>query len=1001
MEKKSKLILSISIIGLLLVFLTGSYAYFSARITGLENASTLSIRGGTLEIHYSEGNEIVEISNVYPREEAWLTKTITLIGNNSTDLNMGYELGLNVTSNTFANGEISYSITNTNSEEAPGAPVENQKFVGITNEIGTTQTIGNGVFITGQNQVHEYLLEIFFLDTGEDQNDSQGAIFNARLTILESPANNTPFHKKRCYTDDYTYGVIPEDGTEFTDGIYTYGYNKVPFWFLVAGWNGTNSSQNGWGVILNNNRSTAAISHGPCEYVNNLPVVSLQYLYSNSYSSSIDLSSFDTSNVTSIQGMFYLNNSNYINLNNFNTSKITNMNALFSESKVISLDLSSFNTSNVTDMSRMFYESRVVNLDLSNFNTSNVTTMDEMFYSSYAKAIDLSSFDTRNVTNMNSMFTKSNVKTLDLSSFDTSKVKGMSHIFEGIKATSLNLSNFVISSEVNVTDFFTNVQNLKYLITPRSIDSSKMIALPTSYYDSLGNEYTQLTSSTPASTMLYKSSDIMYDWDFPSNVECQENNSSSTCNILLVKGNSYNFNTNVLSANKLGTQLNVSTVNNTVLLDEEGMYQVNYTITDTDSSMKNATLYLNVTIFNDNMPKFVFNSSYGNVTENVTQINISDDVYVMPDVNATKADVIGSITVDGQTVYAPIVATYSNSGQSPYNVFYPLFSGVNIYESINNEVVHYSNNTMSKPNQLSWIDFYDSEGNVYDPINQVGMGDYNYTMEYGGLYRSTNDLTSNLAANTYYVKYSYEDKNGNIYYYFIGYKQAAYGTSCFTAGTLITLANGNKKRIEDLTFNDKILAYDFMTGNYVEKNISVLVYHGNDLYTVNNLKFSDGTVLKTIGDHGVFDYDLNKFVYINEENYQEYIGHNFVKGENNSVVKLEKVIFTKEYTGSYSLSSSKTSNAIAEGMLTVAPPENFYNWIKMDGKMHYDVVGLEKDIEKYGLYTYDIFKDYVTEKQYEDFNGAYLKIPVEKGYFTFDYILELIKAYSNYMPKLK
>ena len=41
------------------------------------------------------------------------------------------------------------------------------------------------------------------------------------------------------------------------------------------------------------------------------------------------------------------------------------------------LDLSNFNTQNVTDMDYMFYNcSSLTKLDLSNFNTQNVTDMD-------------------------------------------------------------------------------------------------------------------------------------------------------------------------------------------------------------------------------------------------------------------------------------------------------------------------------------------------------------------------------------------------------------------------------------------------------------------------------------------------------------------------------------------------------------------------------------------------------------------------------------------------
>ena len=58
------------------------------------------------------------------------------------------------------------------------------------------------------------------------------------------------------------------------------------------------------------------------------------------------------------------------------------MNSMFSGcSSLISLDLSNFNTINVTNMKGMFNEcSSLISLDLSNFNTINVIDMFIMFH---------------------------------------------------------------------------------------------------------------------------------------------------------------------------------------------------------------------------------------------------------------------------------------------------------------------------------------------------------------------------------------------------------------------------------------------------------------------------------------------------------------------------------------------------------------------------------------------------------------------------------------------
>ncbi|MBC1385432.1 BspA family leucine-rich repeat surface protein, partial [Listeria innocua] len=101
-------------------------------------------------------------------------------------------------------------------------------------------------------------------------------------------------------------------------------------------------------------------------------------------------------------------------------------------SSLTSLDLSNFDTSQVTLMRFMFSEaSSLTSLDLSGFDTSNVTSMSSMF--SYARgltSLDLSGFDTSNVVNMVTMFTgASGLTSLDLSSFDVSNNPLMTYMF--------------------------------------------------------------------------------------------------------------------------------------------------------------------------------------------------------------------------------------------------------------------------------------------------------------------------------------------------------------------------------------------------------------------------------------------------------------------------------------------------------------------------------------------------------------------------------------------
>ena len=96
-----------------------------------------------------------------------------------------------------------------------------------------------------------------------------------------------------------------------------------------------------------------------------------------------------------------------LNVSSFDTSNVTNMGGMFEGCNALtSLDLSHFNTTKVTDMSGMFYDCKALTeLSLSSFNTGKVTYMSNMFSNCGSlTALDLSSFNTRNVSSMYAMF---------------------------------------------------------------------------------------------------------------------------------------------------------------------------------------------------------------------------------------------------------------------------------------------------------------------------------------------------------------------------------------------------------------------------------------------------------------------------------------------------------------------------------------------------------------------------------------------------------------------
>ena len=113
------------------------------------------------------------------------------------------------------------------------------------------------------------------------------------------------------------------------------------------------------------------------------------------------------------------------------------------------IDLSNFDTSEITDMSSMFFTcTSLYFIDFSDVNTSKVKDMNNMFYGcSSLKSLNLSSFDTSQVLYMNAMFSGcSSLKSLNLSNFVTSRVTNMNLMFYNcLELEYVNLKSAVLA----------------------------------------------------------------------------------------------------------------------------------------------------------------------------------------------------------------------------------------------------------------------------------------------------------------------------------------------------------------------------------------------------------------------------------------------------------------------------------------------------------------------------------------------------------------------------
>lgn len=260
-------------------------------------------------------------------------------------------------------------------------------------------------------------------------------------------------------------------------------------------------------------------------------------------------------------------------------------------------------------------------------------------------------------------------------------------------------------------------------------------------------------------------------------------------------------------------------------------------------------------------------------------------------------------------------------------------------------------------------------------------------------------IKSGVTVDTSYVS------NGAVGMYFASSKVEE-DDSCVVAGTLITLADGRQVPVETLTGNEMLLVWNLHTGSFDVAPILFIDHDAAAMYKIINLQFSDGTQVKVIYEHALWDFNLNKYVFLREDAAQ-YVGHWFNKqttdANGNMIwtrVQLTNVTITEEYTTAWSPVTYGHLCIYVNGMLSMpGATEGLINIFEVDGDtMRIDQEQYLADIAMYGMFTYEEFaKIYpIPETIFEAFGGEYLKVSMGKGLIDYETLGELIERYSEF-----
>lgn len=215
---------------------------------------------------------------------------------------------------------------------------------------------------------------------------------------------------------------------------------------------------------------------------------------------------------------------------------------------------------------------------------------------------------------------------------------------------------------------------------------------------------------------------------------------------------------------------------------------------------------------------------------------------------------------------------------------------------------------------------------------------------------------------------------------------AHWESACVAEGTLITMRDGSMKAIEMIEIGDEIKTFDHETG---ESSYSEVCFVWETLSASNafTLHFENSIDVTVIQEHGFYDTTERNYAFINFDNANEYIGHEFYNVDNNNCVELVSVEKVDRKVNAYAIVTADHLNHTANGMLSMCDGIVVYlaNVFEYDENMQFDKVDVENSINAYGLFDKaEFLAKYQgwSSEEFDDYNLEYLSIAIGKGIMT-------------------
>ena len=253
-------------------------------------------------------------------------------------------------------------------------------------------------------------------------------------------------------------------------------------------------------------------------------------------------------------------------------------------------------------------------------------------------------------------------------------------------------------------------------------------------------------------------------------------------------------------------------------------------------------------------------------------------------------------------------------------------------------------------------------------------------------------------------RYKHDDESDHYYREDRSYSSTStyksYSTTvddgCFAPNTRILMADGSYCEVEKIRVDDYVMIFDHYVGTLRSEKIIANVHEnsGEKEFDIIKLIFNGNKMLSIVKSHALFDLDENRYVWIDKDNVNKYIGHNFASVRDGKVcstllISCDIVRYNTKY---YMPISRYHLNVFAEEVLTMPPTKITVNMFNCKENMVYNT----DIVKRCGLSKYEEIKSLVSKEEYDDLPCEFLNAICELRDLS---IVDFMEAISLYRTK--